>query len=107
MHTEALLDGVGGDRKLLRELVRLFLEDTPKLIARVDRAIAAGDAGGLKEAAHALKGSVGNFDSGRVFASIRHLEMLGRENQLAEAGTAFAAAKAEIARLIHSLKKLR
>jgi PAS domain S-box-containing protein len=107
LDTDALLDGVGGDRKLLRELVRLFLEDTPKLIARVDRAIANGDANGLKEAAHALKGSVGNFDSERVFAAVRHLEMLGRENQLSEAGTAFAAAKAEIARLIHSLKKLK
>ena len=97
----SLLDGLGGNEKLLRELVDLFVADTPKLIARIERAIRRADATRLKQAAHALKGSVGNFDSGRVFDAVRQLEQL---KDLSGAPNALAAAKAEIARLIRSLR---
>ena len=102
---DVLLEGVGGDRKLFRELVRLFLVDTPKLLARVERAIAHGNARRLQETAHALKGSVANFDSGSVFESVRDLETMGRGKNLSEAGPALEIAKAEIARLMHALRK--
>ncbi len=105
LDTARLLEGVGGDVKLFRDLVGLFLADTPKLIARVERAIANGDAVRLKETAHALKGSVGNFDSGTVFETVRHLEMLGREANLTDAPAAFAAAKRQVARLTGALKR--
>lgn len=98
----SLLDGVGGDRKLLRELVEVFVADTPKLLARIERAIQRRNARRLKEAAHALKGSVGNFDSGRVFEAVRALEMSGMD----EAPKALTIAKAEIARLTRSLRRL-
>ena len=101
-----LLDGIGGDRKLLVELVRLFLADAPKSIARIERAIARGDLKRLKEAAHALKGSVGNFDSGRTLEAVRRLEAVARDSQLADAAAAFAAVKIEIACLIQALKRL-
>jgi HPt (histidine-containing phosphotransfer) domain-containing protein len=100
----ALLDGVGGDRKLLRRLVRLFLADAPKLMTRVERALARADAVKLQETAHALKGSVGNFDSGRAFQAVRHLEMLGREQKLVEAEAALPAAKSELTRLRRALE---
>jgi PAS domain S-box-containing protein len=103
---EALLSGIGGDRQLLRDLIRLFIADTPKLINRLERALARGDAKLLKETAHALKGSVGNFDTGRVFEAVRRLEVFGREEKLPEAKTAFATVKAEVARLMHALKRI-
>src|SRR5712691_1033667 len=42
LDTTALLDGLGGDRKLLGEIIDVFLADTPKLLSRVERAIARG-----------------------------------------------------------------
>jgi CheY-like chemotaxis protein len=107
LDTAALVDGVGGDRKLLRELVDVFLSDTPRLLGRVERAIARRDAARLAETAHALKGSVGNFDSGRVFEAVRQLEMLGRDKNLAEARTAFADTKMKIKKLCGSLRRLK
>jgi HPt (histidine-containing phosphotransfer) domain-containing protein len=92
---------------LLRELVDVFLSDTPRLLGRVERAIARSDAVGLAETAHALKGSVGNFDSGRVFEAVRQLEMLGRDNNLAHAPGAFAEAKIKIKKLCGSLRRLK
>ena len=92
---------------MLRELVDVFLSDTPRLLGRVERAIARSDAGGLVETAHALKGSVGNFDSGRVFEAVRQLEMLGRDKNLAEARAAFADTKMKIKKLCGSLRRLK
>jgi PAS domain S-box-containing protein len=103
----ALLDGVGGDRKLLRELVDLFLADTPKHLARLKRALARGDATRLKEAAHALKGSVGNFDSTRAFEAVQRLEMLARDNKLADVPAAMHAVEIEIAKLCQVLRQLQ
>jgi two-component system sensor histidine kinase/response regulator len=105
LQMNVLLEGLGGDRKLLGELVTLFLADAPKLLARVERAMTKGDAVRLKEAAHALKGSVGNFDPGTAFEAVRKLEMLGREKKLDEARPAFAVAKAEVTRLMRALRK--
>jgi CheY-like chemotaxis protein/HPt (histidine-containing phosphotransfer) domain-containing protein len=101
----SLLDGVGGDRNLLREMVDVFVTDTPKLVGRIRRAITRNDAERLTGAAHALKGSVGNFDSGAVFEAVRRLEVAGREKNLTNAPALFAAAKTEIARLTRSLRK--
>lgn len=103
----ALLEGVNGNRKLFCELVDLFAADTPKLLSGIQRAIARNDAVRLKEAAHALKGSVGNFDPGAPFEAVRKLESIGRENKLAEAPAALAAAKAEIARVMRGLRQLK
>ena len=100
----ALLDGVGGDRKLLRELVRLFSADAPKLLARAHHAINRSDPDRLKKAAHALKGSVGNFDSGRAFEAVRRMETTAFDSKLAGSRPAFALAKSEVQRLIRALK---
>jgi CheY-like chemotaxis protein len=43
----ALLSGVAGDRKLLRELVQIFLTDTPPRLAAIRAAVAKGDAPAL------------------------------------------------------------
>jgi HPt (histidine-containing phosphotransfer) domain-containing protein len=105
LDTAALLEGVGGDIKLFCELVSLFLIEAPKLLERVERAIKQKNAVRLKEAAHALKGSVGNFESGSAFAAVRQLEMMGRDGNLKEASAAFVTAKAQLTRLTRALKK--
>jgi len=103
----ALLNGVDGDRKLLCELIDVFLVDTPKQLARIKRALARGDATGLKEAAHALKGSVGNFDPTHAFEAVRRLETLGRENNLTDAPAGWRVVEMEIARLSDVLRHVK
>jgi two-component system sensor histidine kinase/response regulator len=107
LNTAALLDGVSGDRKLLREMVDLFLVDAPKLVGRVKRAVVRGDAVRLKEAAHALKGSVGNFGSASAFEAARRLETFGRENNLPSARLAIGAFELEIRKLRQALRDLK
>jgi PAS domain S-box-containing protein len=99
----ALLERVGGNRKLLGEMVRLFHADASKLLAAIGKAVADGDAPTVATTAHALKGTVANFSAGQAFELARKLEGMGRAGELAEAGKTFAALEAEIPRLSEAL----
>jgi two-component system, sensor histidine kinase and response regulator len=103
---DALLAGVDGNRRLLRKLVRLFLADYPRRLAEIDKAIRRGDAEALRLAAHALKGSVGNFSTKKAFAAAQQLEFMGGKGALDTAGQACATLRSELALLSGELKKL-
>lgn len=69
---EDSLAQLGGDLDLLRELARTFVQRLPVLLQEIDDAIAAGDAGVLRQAAHKLKGSLTPFSThDAVDAAIR------------------------------------
>jgi HPt (histidine-containing phosphotransfer) domain-containing protein len=94
-----VLDRVGGDRKLLRELVEVFLADSPRLRTDIRTAIAGGDAGKLRLAAHALKGAVGTFSAPDATEAAQRLETLGQQGNLTGAEEAAAALEHELERL--------
>ncbi|MDE3085062.1 MAG: Hpt domain-containing protein, partial [Verrucomicrobiota bacterium] len=54
------LDPDGGDA-FLREVTGIFLEDTPKRLAELDRSLTAGDAPTFIRAAHSIKGASANL----------------------------------------------
>ncbi|MDD2338440.1 MAG: response regulator, partial [Geobacteraceae bacterium] len=76
------LAGVDGDLDLFREVVGLFLKEYPKTMKEIREAIDESDPLRLNWAAHALKGSVGNFGACGVFDLAKRLEMMGGENAL-------------------------
>lgn len=102
----ALLSGIGGDRQLLRELVRLFLADYPRHLAEIKEAIRLGDGGSLGKAAHTLKGSVGNFEAKKALAAAHRLELMGSDGNLDNAGEACVTLEIEMARLNNELVKM-
>src|SRR5262249_60453379 len=69
---------VGGDRQLLAEISRLFVDDAPRHLERIRQAIDARDGEALRRAAHGLKGAAANFDAEGVVAAARTLEEIGR-----------------------------
>jgi HPt (histidine-containing phosphotransfer) domain-containing protein len=95
----ALLARFDGDVKLLQQLIMLFLADCPKTLLKIEKSIAKQDAIALASAAHALKGSAGNFTSGTTYDAALTLELMGRRGDLAAAGDVFLTLKAELARL--------
>src|SRR5712692_3188433 len=94
----ALLGRLGSDRKLLRELIRIFLADCPKMLARIRKAISTRDAAALQSAAHALKGSIANFEAKDALHAALKLEEMGREKDLSQAENAYAVLKEELSR---------
>src|SRR5205807_3968892 len=80
------MERVGGDAQLLRELAGMFLVESPRWLADVRAAVAAGDLGKLKRAAHTLKGAVGTFGARAAFDAALELETRSRAGDLADAG---------------------
>src|ERR1700676_33856 len=72
------LSRVGGDLELLREIAILFLDECPRALLEIQRALAAEDAVKLENAAHSLKGSVANFGASAAVAAALRLEQMGR-----------------------------
>jgi HPt (histidine-containing phosphotransfer) domain-containing protein len=101
-----LLERVGGDRRALTKLVRLFLSDARELLARARRAVELRDAPGLRAAAHALKGSVSNFAAPTARAAAARLQEIGESEDLSQASVAYARLDEELASVRESLKAL-
>lgn len=93
------LERVDGDRELLGELAGIFLESYPTYVANIQQALHQGDAQALAFAAHALKGSIGNFLKVGPFETARTLEALGRQGDLTETSPLFQKLEEEIAHL--------
>ena len=102
-----LLQGVDGNRKLLCELIDVFIADLPKMSSRLKTAIAKQDAVRLRDAAHALKGAIGNFDQSAPFEAVKKLELMARENQVSDAEARFRKIKDQLAQLTRSLRHLK
>jgi two-component system sensor histidine kinase/response regulator len=98
-----LMRRLNGNTALISKLVGLFRGDCPRMIAEIQSAVAARDAAALENAAHALKGSAGNFAAHRTVEAARRLEDMGHRNDLADAPAACSALENEIARLLATL----
>ena len=99
-----LLERFSGNRRLLRSLIETFRDDCPKMMARIRSGLSARDAHALAGAAHALKGSVGNFGSSPAFDVARRMEISSREGTLDGAWEMYATLEDEIARLLPALQ---
>jgi signal transduction histidine kinase/DNA-binding response OmpR family regulator/HPt (histidine-containing phosphotransfer) domain-containing protein len=77
----ALLESMDGNRALLGEMVRLCLEvDAPRLLSNLREGLETKDFRTVEQAAHGLKGLVGEFHAPAVYAAARQLEETGREH---------------------------
>jgi HPt (histidine-containing phosphotransfer) domain-containing protein len=94
-----ILARVEGDRALLAELVELFGIEVPGRLAELRRCVEAGNARGVQDAAHALRGCVGNFGAAAAKDAALALEFLGRNEDLREAGPRLAELELEVERL--------
>lgn len=101
-----LMARVDGDVEFLEETVVMLDEDGPALLEEILAAAAAKDAAALIKPAHALKGMVSNFCAGSAEAAARELEMMGREQRLADVDAAAQRAQREVERLREALHQL-
>ncbi len=103
---EELLDRLSGDMELLGELVPLFLEDSPAMIAGIREAIDSRNPDALRKAAHSLKGAVGNFSAYPAYRAAFRLEEMGSQEALDQADEAFGVLQLEMEKLQEVLKSL-
>jgi HPt (histidine-containing phosphotransfer) domain-containing protein len=79
---DELMARVEGDRGLLSELVELFRRESPRQLLNIRRSLEASDSRALREAAHAMKGSLGNFAAKGAAQAALALEVMGRDGVL-------------------------
>jgi two-component system, sensor histidine kinase and response regulator len=101
-----LLRRVEGDRALLKELVLLFLEDTPKLMRDLRDAIAQGDSQRMVRGAHTLKGAIANFAAADAAELARSLETAVRQGNATSANELFLRLEAELSALFPELSEM-
>jgi HPt (histidine-containing phosphotransfer) domain-containing protein len=82
---ESLWNRVDGDMELLRELVEIFAQEGPRMLAQIQDAIAHGSASDLEKASHKIKGSVLQFSARGAAAAAHELEAMGRSGSVAGA----------------------
>jgi two-component system, sensor histidine kinase and response regulator len=99
----AIVAGLGGGEALARKAARAFLEEAPRLLARIGDALATNDAAALARAAHTLKSAVGNFPAPAAVEAAQRLEERGRRGDLAGAEADRAALERAVAPLSAAL----
>jgi two-component system, sensor histidine kinase and response regulator len=83
---DELVEQLGGDLQMAKELVSLFLGEWRREFDNVRRGVESGSAEDVKKAAHTLKGVIGNFSRGPSMHTAGKLETMARSGSLA--GTA-------------------
>ncbi len=96
---QAALAAVQGDRELLRVVAETFLDESPRLLDAIRRALDAGVPGEAHRAAHTLKGGLNYFRATHAFELAYRIEVLANENNLHQARQTLSQLEAEVARL--------
>jgi signal transduction histidine kinase/DNA-binding NarL/FixJ family response regulator len=93
---QELLRRVGGSAKMLRDVARIFVQDTPKRKSAIRKAAARKDGAALATAAHALRGSVAMLGAVDLADEIHKVETLGREGSVGQASEFFGAIESSL-----------
>jgi len=83
---DELRSNCGEDEGLVRELVEVFLSESPQMLEDIRRSWKVADAVALKQTAHRLKGSLISMGAHRAARCAQVLEQMGYEAKLEAAG---------------------
>jgi HPt (histidine-containing phosphotransfer) domain-containing protein len=102
---DELAERLGGDREALAELIEIFLEDAPTLVAEIRDG--AEDLTRLRRAAHTLKGASGNMGAHAACETASRLQQAAASGDGPSAQRARVALLDEMARVLAELEASR
>jgi HPt (histidine-containing phosphotransfer) domain-containing protein len=102
----ALLDSLGNDTQLLREVIGVFLADCPARLKELKAAITARNPEQIIRASHSLRGSASTFGAEAVVEAARQLESMGQQGKLEGVDDAFATLERELALVRKALEEI-
>jgi HPt (histidine-containing phosphotransfer) domain-containing protein len=91
----------------VQEILDLFRDGTPPLLAAMREGIAAGDPAKLKQAAHSLKGSSGMLGAHHLAALTGELEKRGRAGTVQGTEPLLAQVELEFQRVCQAFDELQ
>ena len=105
LNLEQILDRLGGDEKLLQEVIQIFIDEAPKHLDTLRSALSQGDAEAVERIAHSLKGELGYLGISEVSQKSRELEELGREHDLEQASRIFPSFEVEVSAIVAAMRR--
>jgi CheY-like chemotaxis protein/HPt (histidine-containing phosphotransfer) domain-containing protein len=102
-----LLKRLSGDRTLMADVIRVFLEDCPTRLAAIETAVAARDPEALNAATHALRGAATSLAADRLAGAAGVLERLSKEKRMEPVDAAWRQLALEASHLLDALAALR
>jgi two-component system, sensor histidine kinase and response regulator len=102
----SLLERVEGDHELLVEMIHLFLEDAPRLLAAMRTALQEGNMSVLERSAHSMKGAAGNLSAIITVAAAARLEKNAKEGDTESSKASLATLEGAVERLLPGLAEL-
>jgi len=102
---DAALARLKGDVELLKEQMDFFQQAAPGLLGDLRKTIVEGDGKALEFVAHRLKGLVAGFDAAAAVEAAHKLEEMGRDGDLAEAGTTLDQLETRVEELRRALEE--
>ena len=106
LDVKQLLSRLGGDEKLLHEVVEVFIDDAPKHVEALRGALGQGDAEAVESIAHSIKGELGYLGIAKVSQKARELEEMGRKHDLEQASRIFPSFEAEVSAIVAAMRRV-
>ncbi|NJL59813.1 MAG: Hpt domain-containing protein [Desulfobacteraceae bacterium] len=106
LDTDALKNTVDNNSDLVKELIRLYLGNLPKLMERIQEGIIRKDNRLIEESAHALKGMSFNISAKKTADTALSLRKIGRNNESEKAGEVYALLEKNVEELRQALDHL-
>ena len=100
------LEQVEGDEKLLHEVIAIFVDEAPKLLAKLRQAIASRDIELLERTAHNLKGQLAYLGVTVAAQKSRELEDSGQRGDLPHARRIIDEVEKEITEVMESMRQV-
>ncbi len=80
---DEFLHRIDGDVELLKEVITIFLEDTPGLLANLYAGIRNCDTNAVERAVHTLKGAAANISAKRLQQLSQQVQQMLKKNDVA------------------------
>ncbi len=90
------IERLGGDEELLRELIGIFVTESPKLLAKLRDAIGSSDAEAMMRGAHSIKGELSCLGAVAAANTAQKLEHMGSNKEMAGALETFSNLEREV-----------
>ncbi len=90
------MEAVGDDAELLREVMEALLTEIEEIMEQLPQLIAQDDCADTQRLAHTIKGSFRLFGSSKAHDLAQTLEVIGKENKMSQAMSAYEALKTEL-----------
>jgi PAS domain S-box-containing protein len=104
---DALMERISGDKEFFKELVELFIQDTPKQFVLLKNAYENKDADKIRQLAHTIKGSAGNFGASSLQKIALSLEQAAQTGNLSKIEHLVDAVEMEFEILKKEISKLK